>query len=243
MTDPRSGTDPNQSATPPGPPVDGDCLSVNEFLRRYLPYRRHLKAELINGLVSLNRGVRADLEDLSNSVIQSWVRSYAGLTPGTRMDVNTIVILAWDTVPQPNIVLRVLSENGGKSRMTDGGTLKDAPELMVDFTTSHQTFDIRDKLGAFRRHGVAEYLVWWANDQKLDWFCLEQGKYALNLPDSNGVLTSPSFPGLRLNLSALLNRNSAAVMATLRRSLESSEHAGFVARLEKQCSSNRQGSS
>lgn len=243
MTEPRSGIDPNANATPPGPPVNGDCLSVKEFLHRYLPYRRNLKAELINGLVSLSHGVRADLEDLSNSVIQSWIRSYAALTPGTKMDVNTIVILAWDTVPQPNIVLRVLPENGGKSRMTNQDILTDAPELMVDFTTSHQTFDIREKLGAFRRLGVVEYLVWWANDQKLDWYCLEQEKYALNLPDSNGVLTSPSFPGLRLNLSALLNRSSAAVMATLRKSLESPDHAGFVARLEKRCASKGQETS
>lgn len=239
MTDSPSGSDQNQSAAPLGPLVDGDCLSANEFLRRYLPHRQRLKAELINGLVSLNRGVRADLEDLSSSMIRSWMKSYALLTPGTRMEVDTMIVLAWDTVPQPNIVLRVLPENGGKSRMTDTEILTAAPELIVDFTTGHQTFDIRDRLGAFRRQGVVEYLIWWADGQKLDWYCLDRGKYSLNLPDSNGVLTSHSFPGLRLNLSALLNRNSAAVMTTLRRSLESPEHAAFLTRLERQISSGR----
>jgi len=141
--------------------------------------------------------------------------------------------LGWNNVPQPNIVLRVVPECGGKSRTTSERILSEAPELMVDFTTSHQTFDVKDKIRAFRENGVTEYLAWRSDDQKLEWFCLERGGYSLNLPDSNGVLESHSFPGLRLNLTALLNRSSSAVMATLRKSLQSGEHAAFVVRLER----------
>lgn len=217
----------------PKPLVDGDCLNAKEFLRRYLPIRRHFKAELINGLVSVDRGTRADLNDLTSSMIRSWLNSYALQTPGTQMDSDVMVMLGWNNVPQPNIVLRVPPECGGKSRTTSEKILSEAPELMVDFTTSHQTFDLRDRIRAFRESGVPEYLVWRSDERKLEWFCLERGKYALNLPNSNGVLASHFFPGLHLNLSALLNRSSTAVMATLRKSLQSGEHAAFVVRLEK----------
>jgi hypothetical protein len=233
MNDPLSQPVPEGAGQTFAPLVDGDCLSAREFLKRYLPRRGTVKAELIGGLVAVDPESRRAVMDLSTSMIRSCLRSYAIQTPGTRMDSDAVVVLGWDTVPQPSLVLRVLPEYGGRSRMSTTNVIEQAPELMVDFATNEGAFDQRGKLRAFRSNGVVEYLIWWSDSRTLDWYTLERGEYTLVMPDFNGVLASPSFPGLRLNHSALVNQTSGAFMATLQKSLQSREHAGFVERLAR----------
>lgn len=48
----------------------------------------------------------------------------------------------------------------------------------------------------------------------------------------NGVVHSQVFPGLSLNVPAMLQGNLAAVLATLQIALGADEHAAFVARLK-----------
>ena len=233
MNDPLLQPVPDEGPRASAPLVDGDCLSAREFLKRYLPCRGTVKAELIGGLVAMETGSETASMDLSTSMIRSCLRSYAIQTPGTQMDSDAVVVLGWDTVPQPSLVLRVLPDYGGRSRMSTTKVIEQAPELMVDFATNEGAFDQRGKLRAFRANGVGEYLVWWSDSRTLDWYTLERGEYTLVLPDFNGVLASPSFPGLRLNHSALVNQTSGAFMATLQTSLQSPEHASFVERLAK----------
>jgi hypothetical protein len=80
---------------------------------------------------------------------------------------------------------------------------------------------------------VREYLVWRTFDGELDWFRLRGKKYVRVQPDDKGVIASSVFPGLRLNVKALLTGNMKKVLAELQKGLKSKEHAEFIQRLAK----------
>jgi hypothetical protein len=50
---------------------------------------------------------------------------------------------------------------------------------------------------------------------RLEWSCLEDDDYRLQLPDAQGVLRSRVFPGLRLPVAPLLAGDTAKVLAAL----------------------------
>ena len=89
----------------------------------------------------------------------------------------------------------------------------------------------RQKKNVYRRNGVLEYVVWRVHDGAVDWFVLEDGEYVTLTPDAAGVVESRRFPGLRLAAGALLAGEVAAVLAELRRGLDSPAHAAFSAGL------------
>ena len=95
------------------------------------------------------------------------------------------------------------------------------------------SIDLHDKLRAYRRASISEYLVWRTVEGRFDWFVLDGGDYRPNPSDATGVIRSRAFPGLWLNVTALLARNAAAVMDTLELGLKSPEHAAFAARLRE----------
>ena len=63
------------------------------------------------------------------------------------------------------------------------------------------------------------------------WWVLREGEYQTLLPDDAGVLRSEVFPGLWLDVPALIADNLANLLATLQRGLSSDEHTSFVAQL------------
>jgi len=68
----------------------------------------------------------------------------------------------------------------------------------VEIAASSVNIDLHEKLRAYRRAGVREYLVWRVLDGHFDWFVLERDEYRANAADSQGVLRSPHFAGLTL---------------------------------------------
>src|SRR5262249_29597918 len=90
-----------------------------------------------------------------------------------------------------------------------------APELAVEVTRSRASYDLHQKLGAYQRNGVREYLVWRTDDGEFDWFALRGGRYELLAPDSDGVLRSEVFPGLWLDVHAALGDDAPAVLRRL----------------------------
>jgi hypothetical protein len=86
-------------------------------------------------------------------------------------------------------------------------------------------------LHVYRRNGVREYLVWRVLDRAVDWFVLRAGQYERLTPDPEGLLHSEAFPGLWLDVTALLEGDVAGVLAAVQRGLSSPEHNAFVARL------------
>jgi hypothetical protein len=57
---------------------------------------------------------------------------------------------------------------------------------------------------------------------------LRDGEYEEILSQSEGLLKSGIFPGLWLDVPALLRADMKTVLATLRRGTESPEHAAFI---------------
>jgi Uma2 family endonuclease len=144
---------------------------------------------------------------------------------------NTTVRLDLDNEPQPDVLLRIEPQVGGHSRIDDDDYVEGAPELIVEVASSSISYDLHEKLRAYRRNGVQEYVVWRVYDKQVSWFQLINEEYVLQTSDASGVLHSQVFPGLRLAIPALLAGDLAAVLAELQKGLGTPEHAAFVERL------------
>jgi Uma2 family endonuclease len=218
----------------PIPPLEtGDHLSASEFLRRYEAMPEVKKAELINGVVYMASPVRLAQHGEPDGLIQGWLCNYAVATPGVNHATNSTTRLGPDDVPQPDGLLRIVPESGGRARLDAKGYLQGAPELVVEVAASTASLDLREKLASYRRAGVREYLVWRTEDEAVDWWTLEEDEYRPLPKGADGLVRSHIFPGLWLDTAALLARDGARLMTKLQEGLLSAEHASFVAELQK----------
>lgn len=211
----------------------GDRLTRPEFERRYQAMPHLKKAELIEGVVYVASPVRMANHGRPHAQIIGWLMVYSAATPGVDLADNATVRLDIDNEPQPDALLR-LPEVGGNSRISEDDYVEGAPELIAEIAASSASYDLNDKLNAYRRNGVQEYIVWQIYENRLDWFSLEEGKYLNLQPDITGVIRSHIFPGLWLSVTALLNGNLAEVLAVLQQGLQTTEHQAFVKRLSSQ---------
>jgi Uma2 family endonuclease len=92
---------------------------------------------------------------------------------------------------------------------------------------------VYDKKWVYRRNGVKEYIVWQVFENQLDWFVLENGEYKSLFPDIDGIIKSQVFPGLWLDVAALLTGEMTQVLAVIQQGLNSQEHQTFVQQLVK----------
>jgi len=191
-------------------------MHSREFLRRYQLMPQVKKAELIEGVVYVGGPVSVH-HGKPDALIQAWLGSYASRHPETEALTNATVILDPENTVQPDALLRRLPEHGGLTRVNEAGYLAGPPELIVEVAASSASIDLRDKRRAYCRNGVREYLVWLVAEARLEWFCLEEDDYRLQLPDAQGVLHSRVFPGLQLPVAPLLDGDTATVLATLTR--------------------------
>ena len=135
-----------------------------------------------------------------------------------------------DNEPQPDAFLRILPEFGGQSK-TVKGYVEGAPELVAEVSASTASYDLHDKLGAYQKNGVREYLVWRVEDEAIDWFVLHGGKYRPLSPAKDGLLKSKVFPGLWLDAAALVAGNLPRMMEAARLGVASDTHAAFAEKL------------
>ncbi|MCP6758175.1 MAG: Uma2 family endonuclease [Fischerella sp. CENA71] len=214
------------------PPLEsGDRLTRDEFERRYQAMIRKIKAELIEGVVYLASPVRARGHGRPHAKIMTWLGTYTAATPGVDLQDNATVRLDADNEPQPDALVRIEPEVGGNSRINDDDYIEGTPELIVEIAASSAAYDLNDKLNAYRRNGVKEYIVWQSYENRLDWFNLQQGRYVLQKPDADGIIRSQIFPGLWLVVDALREGNMAEVLAVLQQGLQTAEHQEFVQKL------------
>jgi hypothetical protein len=213
------------------PLENGERLAAPEFLRRYETMPHIKKAELIEGVVYMGSPVRYSQHGQPDGLVQLWLGTYAAHTPGVEFVSNTTAQLDIDNVPQPDSMLRLLPECGGQSRVDDSDYLAGAPELVAEISASSASIDLRDKLNAYRRNGVKEYLTWRTLENQFDWRILMEGEYRSLEPDVKGVFRSKVFAGLWLSVAALLKRDASAVLACLTNGLRSHEHKVFVTEL------------
>ncbi len=210
---------------------NGDRLTRREFERRYAARSDIKKAELIEGVVYVPPAVRIASHGEPHFAVIAWLGGYVASTPGVRPADNTTVRLDRENEPQPDVLLCIEPKAGGQSRVSDDDCVEGAPELIVEIAASSATYDLHDKLRAYRRNGVREYVVWRVHDRQIDWFALEDDEYRRLEPDGAGLIHSTVFPGLQLLVGALLAGDLASVLAELRRGIGTAEHAAFVERL------------
>jgi Uma2 family endonuclease len=216
------------------PPLEnGDRLTLAEFERRYEAMPEIKKAELIEGVVHMPSPVRQRYHGRQHSHLNFWLCAYEGSTPGVEVGDNSTVRLDLHNVPQPDCLLFVQPEHGGRVRIGAKGYIEGAPDLVAEVASSSASYDLGEKLGAYRRNGAREYVVWRVLERQIDWFLLHEERCEPVNPAADGILRSTVFPGLWLDPAALIRGDVNAVFAIVQQGLNSPEHADFVVRLER----------
>ena len=213
---------------------NGDRLTRDEFERRYAAMPHVKKAELIDGVVYMGSPVRHGLHGRPDRLLQGWLAYYEMVTPGLDSSSNATVRLDQDSEPQPDLLLRLPEHVGGRSRRTTDDYLEGAPELAIEVAASSVSYDLHQKRNAYRRNGVLEYLVCRTEDRAVDWFVLERSEYTRQQPDARGHLAGRRFPGLVLDVAALLRDDLNALRAAIDVAIGTTAHAAhasFVQRL------------
>ena len=203
--------------------MNGDKLTRHEFERRYHAMPELKKAELLEGDVYTGSPVSFERHAGPHSDLMTWLGFYRAMTPGVFSGDNGTVRL--DNEPQPDAFLFIVS--GGQAHIGEDGYLEGAPELAAEIAASSVSYDLHVKQDVYRRSGVQEYLVWRIDDEEFDWFILNEGRYE-KLEPATGILTSRTFPGLRLDAEALLRGNMAHVLRVLQEAIGTKEHEAFV---------------
>lgn len=219
---------PEQSGVRPYPLLNnGDRMTQTEFLRRYhaMPNVRH--AELIEGRVYMPSPVSADRHGEPHFDLITWLGIYRAMTPNVVGGDKSTLHLDFDNAPQPDGYLRLTERAGGQSRLVKG-YIEGAPELIVEIAGSSVSYDLHDKLNAYRRNGVKEYVVWRTEDSAIDWFILVEGRFDRLPVSDDGICRSLVFPGLWLDPAAVLKGDMARVFQVLQQGLAHEVHQQFV---------------
>jgi hypothetical protein len=78
------------------------------------------------------------------------------------------------------------------------------------------------------RNGVQEYLVWQTFENRFSWFRLQAEEFVVIEPDADGMIRSRVFPGLWLNVPALLEGRMTEVLNGVQAGIADPMHQAFV---------------
>jgi Uma2 family endonuclease len=225
-TSTRNGTVPHDLLLPPL--ESGDRLSRAEFEHRYNARPDIKKAELIEGVVYVASPVRIRQHSVPHQRISTWVGVYCAETLGVLAADNGTLRLDPTNEPQPDISVWIDETLGGQATVSDDDYLEGAPELLVEVAASTAAYDLHDKLHAYRRNGIQEYLVLQVYERQAIWYRWQEGAYVPMAPDEQGILRSQVFPGLWLDPARFWAGDLAGVLGVLHQGLASLEHTAFV---------------
>ncbi len=211
---------------------EGDQLNAAEFHRRYLRMPDVHGAELIEGMVYMPSPVRTDKHGDQVLAITRWALRYEEATSGIHCGSGVTVRMNKKNEPQPDFLIRILSECGGQSYVNLRGFTCGSPELFVEVSASTFYKDTRTKFRTYRRLGVQEYIIWQVEREVIEWWRLRNGEYVKLPEDVLGIIRSEVFPGLWLDVSAMLKFDWPKVYAMLDRGIASPEHEAFAAELQ-----------
>jgi Uma2 family endonuclease len=210
----------------------GDKLSREEFLRRWEAMPQVKRAELIGGIVYMPSPLSID-HGQAHVKIAHWISHYAMFTPGCDVGDNVTLFMLEDA-PQSDVFLRIREKHGGSSWVEDK-YLHGEPELLAEVCLSSSSYDLHQKKELYLAGGVKEYLAVLVKEQEVRWHRLVANGYQLLPSSRERIIHSVAFPGLWLDVPALLSGNMLKVIETLERGLQSSEHAEFVNQLKSRC--------
>ncbi len=205
------------TAAPSKPVIleSGDRLTRAEFHRRYCLRPDIKKAELVEGVVYVASPVRNSAHGEPVSDVVAWLSVYASRHPEVRKATDATVLLDADNEMQPDALLYFREAPKGGARPTSDDYIEGPPQLVVEVAASSASYDLHDKLRAYRRAGVLEYVVWRTLDEAIDWLRLQDGEYVRVQPNERGVIESSVFPGLRLHVAKMLAGDLGGVLAEL----------------------------
>jgi Uma2 family endonuclease len=209
--------------------VEGQRLDQPTFHALYEAMPPGTRAELIDGVVCMPSPVGM-AHGVAHVPILVWLAYYKEKTPGVQVLDNATTILGWKSEPQPDALLRILPECGGRTR-NKGGYVHGAPELVVEVAKATRYVDLGPKLKDYQQAGVLEYIVQAMDPDEVLWFDQEQGVLAQRPIGGDGLYRSTAFPGLWLDPQALLTENFQRLRAVIDLGTATPEHADFVARL------------
>jgi Uma2 family endonuclease len=211
--------------------LNGDHLTVPEFERRYEATPEAKFAELIEGIVVMSPPI-SNLHSSPHAVLAGLLQNYAWATAGTDADICGSLRLDGQNEYQPDLMLRIKSGPLARSKVAQDGLFEGSPELAAEIAVSSAGYDLHEKKAVYQRALVREYLVWEVMDAKIYWFALEEGEYVELKPRADGVVCSRVFPGLWLDVRALLAGDEERVLRTLGKGIKSAAHRAFVKHLK-----------
>lgn len=228
---------PSTRPAPDVPPLEnGDQLTRDEFERRWETMPNLKKAELIEGTVYMAAALSHDFHSAPHFDLIGVLAMYRLATPGVVGGDNGSVRLDFKNMPQPDIYLMILPQHGGQAKIDEDHYVSGAPEFIAEVANTSASYDLHQKLEAYRRNGVREYLVWRTMDLEFDFMVLREGKYQLVPPVADGTIRSAVLPGLWLNLAAARRGDWDIVAQTMQAGIASVEHAEFIERLKQKAS-------
>ncbi len=210
--------------------LNGDHLTVPEFERRYEALPEIKRVELIEGIVIMSPPV-SNLHATTHGSIFEYLKRYERATPGVEAGINASVRLDGKNEFQPDAILRIKSGRLARLKVAADGLLEGAPELAAEIAVSSAAYDLHEKKSVYQRCLVPEYFVWQVMDSQIHWFALEKGEYVEMKPQGDGAIHSKIFPGLWLDVPALLAGDEQKTSRILGKGLKSAEHAAFVKKL------------
>jgi Uma2 family endonuclease len=212
---------------------EGQRLDQQTFHEIYSQTPEDFRAELIDGVVYLmNMAVYED-HARSDASLTGLLYYYSVESPGTIAQSNASTKLSANTEVQPDCALLIDPDFGGRTRTDPGKFTVDAPELVIEIASSSLRLDLNAKKQVYEQAGALEYLVYDIPHQKFHWFALTEGRFEPLMIDGDGVYRSRAFPGLWLDEAAFVRDDGQAVLACLRRGLQSQAHTDFVERLRQ----------
>ena len=194
--------------------INGERLSQPEFHERYDSYPDDLKFELVKGVVYMASPMRRE-HGVYHGELSYPLKHYEAATPGTDMLDNSTAILDKDSEPQPDLSLRILPECGGHSTVNDNGYVTGPPELVSEIAHSSRDLDLYEKREDYQRTGVLEYVVLCVEERELHWFHFPSGE--MIRPGREGISRSREFPGLWIDVAALLDQDTKRLRAAVDR--------------------------
>jgi hypothetical protein len=213
--------------------VAGDFLSREEFLKRWEESPQIKFAELIRGVVYMPSPL-SHKHGIYDGSVGGWLFHYAAATPGCESGHNMTWLMPGEETPQPDNSLCIKPEFGGRFRVDKKGLAVGAPEFLAEICLSSTSFDLHQKLEVYEESGVQEYLAVLVRSREVRWHRLTRGRFKVVPTPTDGVHRSKMFPGLWLDVEALLAEDRADILTTLQRGIATPDHAAFVAKLAAQ---------
>ena len=216
------------AVNPPRRLIEGQRLGQPEFHAIYEAMPPGTRAELINGVVFMPSPAgpphgRAHVPTLV------WLSYYQENTPGVEALDNTSAALGLKSEPQPDGLLRILSEYGGRTD-ADQRFVRGVPELLVEVAHSSRYNDLGPKFDDYERVGVQEYVVHAFDPTEVSMVQSRRTDIFIELPPGpDGIYRSEVFPGLWLDPHALIKGDTRRLRAVLDLGFATPEHTEFVA--------------